>query len=102
MIPGSAGAASAHSAQTATLKGLAQQLLLSDQTAEALAAGEAVVASLAPDDQHRRSVAAVREAVEFHSHIPTALLEERSIAARAGSRRALRTISSYFSRTWRS
>ena len=37
MMPGSAGAATAHAAQTATLKGLAQQMLLSPETERALA-----------------------------------------------------------------
>jgi carboxypeptidase Taq len=83
MMPGSPGAASAHAAQTATLKGMAQQLLLSPETTAALAEAESAVASLDEDDPRRRSVAAVREAVDFHARISPELLAERSTAAGA-------------------
>ena len=81
MMPGSQGAAKAHAAQTATLKGLAQQMLLSSETERALVESEHVVASLDPDDPRRRAVMAVRDAVDFHARIPPALLAERSTAA---------------------
>ena len=81
MMPTSAGAAAAHSAQTATLKELAQQLLLSQSTADALAGAEAATSALPDGDPWRRAVLAVRAAVAFHSRIPPALLSERSEAA---------------------
>ena len=81
MMPGSAGAATAHAAQTATLKGLAQQMLLSPETERALAESEDAVKFLALDHPRRRAVSAVREAIDFHARVPPKLLAERSAAA---------------------
>lgn len=81
MMPASTGAQTAHSSQTATLKGIAQQLLLAPDTEVALSQAEAAVDGLADDDVRMRSVQAVRAALDFHRRIPKALLEERSNAA---------------------
>ncbi|MCW3475659.1 carboxypeptidase M32 [Limobrevibacterium gyesilva] len=76
MMP--AGGAASRSHQIATLTGLARDLLIADDTRRALDGAERAVAGLPEDHPDRRSVAAVREAVAFHSRIPAALVARRA------------------------
>jgi carboxypeptidase Taq len=64
--------------QMATLMGLAQDMLMSDETLRVIAAAEDVVVDLPEDSVERRSVAHARAAVDLHRRIPPALNRRRA------------------------
>ncbi|KAB0266373.1 carboxypeptidase M32 [Microvirga brassicacearum] len=76
MMP--AGGAENRGHQIATLTRVARDLLLSAETADALAAAERSVESSAPDAAERRMVAQTRQAFEHHRRVPASLIQERA------------------------
>src|SRR3712207_6076274 len=71
------GGVEARGHQIATLMEAARERLLAPATLRALDGAEAAVQGRA-DDAERREVAAVREAVDFHSRIPADLIRRKA------------------------
>lgn len=76
MMPKSGGETRAK--QMATLAVAARDLLCSDEMKRALDGAEKEVAGKAPDAPEVRAVAAVREAIDYHERIPSALLSRKT------------------------
>lgn len=64
--------------QIATLTRLARDLLLSSETRDALDAAERSIGPADLDGIDRRMVAQVRQAVDHHSRVPAALIQQRA------------------------
>jgi carboxypeptidase Taq len=76
MMP--AGGVEARGYQIATLMEGARERLLSAATRKALDAAEAAAQGQPQDSVERREIAAVRDAVEFHSRIPADLIRRKA------------------------
>jgi carboxypeptidase Taq len=76
MMP--AGGVEARGYQIATLMEGARERLLSAATRKALDAAEAAAQGQPQDSAERREIAAVRDAVEFHSRIPADLIRRKA------------------------
>lgn len=72
------GGAETRSKQLATLTVAARNLLCSDEAKRALEGAEAEISGRATDSPEARIVAQVREAIDYHERIPTALLHRKT------------------------
>ncbi|HEV3246341.1 MAG TPA: carboxypeptidase M32 [Beijerinckiaceae bacterium] len=79
------GAAVARASQLATLTLLARDLLLTDETRQALDGARREVEAFPPDDPWRRAVRNVEEAIALHLRIPAELIERKAKARALGA-----------------
>ena len=79
------GGAVVRAGQLATLSLMARDLLLSNETRQALDGARREVESLADDDAWRRAVLRVEEAIALHRRVPAELIERKTKARAIGT-----------------